>query len=39
MQDGIEDSAGRLMAYQIPVFALPDEASVPTVCREILLGR
>ncbi len=37
-QDGLQDSAARLVAYHIPVFALPDEESIPIVCRDMLLG-
>ena len=37
-QDGLQDSAARLVAYHIPVFALPDEESIPVVCRDMLLA-
>jgi len=37
-QDGQQDSAARLVAYHIPVFALPDEEAVPIVCRDMLLA-
>ena len=37
-QDGLEDSAARLVANHIPVFALPDEDSIPIVCRDMLLA-
>ncbi len=37
-QDGLQDSAARLVAYHIPIFALPDEESIPIVCRDMLLG-
>ncbi len=37
-QDGLQDSAARLVAYHIPVYALPDEATVPSVCRDMLLA-
>lgn len=36
--DGLQDSAARLVAYHIPVFALQDEASIPVVCRDMLLA-
>jgi uncharacterized protein (DUF58 family) len=35
-RDGLQDSAAKLVAYHIPVFALPDEASIPIVCRDML---
>ncbi|MEQ1824373.1 MAG: DUF58 domain-containing protein [Pirellula sp.] len=38
-QDGFETSAGRLVAHHLPVFALPDEASIPSICRHALLMR
>ena len=37
-QDGLQDSAARLVAYHIPVFALPDEEAIPIVCRDMLLA-
>ncbi len=37
-QDGLQDSAARLVAYHIPVYALPDEESIPVVCRDMLLA-
>ncbi len=37
-RDGLQDSAARLVAYHIPVFALQDEASIPVVCRDMLLA-
>jgi len=37
-KDGLQDSAARLVAYHIPVFALPDEAAIPIVCRDMLLA-
>ena len=36
--DGLQDSAARLVAYHIPVFTLPDEESIPIVCRDMLLA-
>jgi uncharacterized protein (DUF58 family) len=36
--DGLQDSAARLVAYHIPVFSLPDEESIPIVCRDMLLA-
>ncbi len=38
-EDGLQDSAARLVAYHIPVFTLPDEESIPIVCRDMLLAR
>lgn len=37
-QDGLQDSAAKLVSYHIPVFALPDEAAIPIVCRDMLLA-
>ena len=37
-EDGLQDSAARLVAYHIPVFTLPDEESIPIVCRDMLLA-
>lgn len=37
--DGLHDSAGKLMAYHVPAFALPNEESVPTVCRDALVNK
>jgi nucleoside-diphosphate-sugar epimerase len=37
--DGLQDSAAKLMAYHVPVFALPNEESVPTVCRDALVNK
>ena len=36
--DGLQDSAAKLVAYHIPVFALPNEQAIPTVCRDMLLA-
>ena len=36
-QDGLEESAGRLLAYHVPVFLLPNEESIPQVCRDLLV--
>lgn len=37
LEDGFEDSAGRLLAYHVPVFSLPNEEAIPQVCRDLLL--
>ena len=37
-QDGLQDSAAKLVAYHIPVFNLPDEEAIPIVCRDMLLA-
>ena len=37
-QDGLEDSSAKLVAYHIPVFALPNEDAIPIVCRDMLLA-
>ena len=37
--DGLQDSAAKLIAYHIPVFVLPDEESIPIVCRDALVTR
>jgi uncharacterized protein (DUF58 family) len=37
-QDGLSDSAAKLVACHIPVYALPNESSVQNVCREILVA-
>ena len=37
-EDGLQDSAAKLVAYHIPVFSLPDEAAIPVVCRDMLLA-
>lgn len=36
-QDGLQDSAAKLIAYHVPVFALPNEEAIPTVCRDLLI--
>ncbi len=35
--DGSNDSAARLMQFNVPTFMLPDEKSLPVVCTEMLL--
>jgi len=35
--DGLQDTAARLVAYHIPVFAMPNEETIPVVCRDLLL--
>jgi uncharacterized protein (DUF58 family) len=37
LQDGFEQSAGRLLAYHVPVFSLPNEETIPQVCRDLLV--
>ena len=37
-QDGLQDSAAKLVSYHIPVFALTDEAAIPIVCKDMLLA-
>ena len=37
--DGADDAAAMLVGQRLPVYALPDEQSVPTVCQNMLLMR
>jgi uncharacterized protein (DUF58 family) len=37
--DGLQESAAKLVAYHIPVFAMQDEASIPGLCRDLLVSR
>jgi hypothetical protein len=37
--DGVDDAAAMLVGQRLPVYALPDEQSVPTVCQNMLLMR
>ena len=36
-QEGLQDTSAKLVAYHIPVFAMQSEASIPMVCREMLV--
>jgi uncharacterized protein (DUF58 family) len=35
--EALRESAGRLMAFSIPVYGLPDKSSIPQICRSMLL--
>lgn len=36
-EEGLHDSAAKLITHNLPVFSLPNEESVPRVCTELLL--
>jgi uncharacterized protein (DUF58 family) len=37
--DGQQDSTAKLVAYHLPVYTMPDEQSIPTLCERMLLTR